>query len=293
MTPVTDGRTLDDAVDGAGELVPVELHLLGTALTALLAGAALAYGAYAGAIALLVAVAAVQAGLVLSYVLGTGMPGFRGGSLVAVMAAAGADVAVSLRPHGRLGVLLTVLGLAVAVMFVHQLIRGAGRVQLVSSLSAISLLVLGVVALPALIQLRHETAAGSLLHGDVVVAAVAASAVALVVGCLTDTVSASPRFDADVPRGLLGLLVSTGVGAALGHLLLGDSLGFTGGRAAFVGGAVGALSGLIAVAGAYVLFTTPQPGAGPAARLRPVLAALLPLCVVAPASFVLFLAVRA
>ncbi len=97
-------------------------------------------------------------------------------------------------PHGRLGTLLAVLGLALPVMFVHQLARGAARVQVVSSLSAVAVLVLAEVSLPALLQLRHEFGAGA-LGGRVVATAVAAVAGALVVGCLVDLVMPAPRFD--------------------------------------------------------------------------------------------------
>ena len=45
--------------------------------------------------------------------------------MIAGLAAAASDVAVSVWPHGRLGTLLPVFGLAVPAMFVHQLARGA------------------------------------------------------------------------------------------------------------------------------------------------------------------------
>ena len=45
---------------------------------------------------------------------------------------------VHLNPHGRFGALLAVAGLAVPLMFVHQLSRGAARVRVVESLSGIA-----------------------------------------------------------------------------------------------------------------------------------------------------------
>ena len=268
-----------------------DLGLLATAAAALVLGAALASAPFAGAVTLLVAVAVAQAVLALAWVLGTGMPGRRGAIVIAALTAAGVDVATSLFPHGQLGAVVEVIGLAVVAMFVHQLLRGAARVQLVTSLSAVALLVLAEVALAALLQLRHEF--GGTPTADRVVAAVAGAAAAgVLVGALFDTVLPVPRFDASVPRGLLGLVASTGAGAAVGHLLLRSEQDFGGGRGLFLGGALGALAGLIAVAAAFVLHSTSMPGLRAGRLLRPVIGAALPLCFVAPAGFLLALAVR-
>lgn len=285
MAGVTDAEAPADAAPS------VQLNLLGSLVVAVLAGAALALTARTGAVALLVAVAAVQAAFAFAWVLGTGLPGRRGAIAIATLAGAGADVAVSVWPHGRLGTLLAVLGLAVPVMFVHQLSRGAARVQIVSSLSAVALLVLAEVALPALLQLRHEFA-GADPGGRVASAVLAATSGALVIGYLVDVVLPAPRFDADVPRGLLALLASAVLGGAVGYLLLKTETDFAGGRAVFLGAALGALAGLLAVAAAFVLYTTPEPASGLGRPLRPVFAALLPLCVLAPAAFLLCLAIR-
>src|SRR5581483_2817708 len=137
---------------------------------------------------------------------------------IAALAAVASDVTVSVWPHGRLGTLLAVLGLAMPVMFVHQLMRGAARIQVVSSLSAVAVLVLAEVSMAALLQLRHEF--GTALGGRVACAAVAALAGALVIGCLVDLIFAAPRFDSAVPRGLPGLLAAAGLGGAVGYLLL-------------------------------------------------------------------------
>ena len=82
------------------------------------------------------------------------------------------------------------------------------------------------------------------------------------------------------------------VGAALGHLTLRDSTSFGGGRAAFVGGAVGVLTALLAIAVAYVEFVTPLAEAG-FARRAALLGVLVPLALVAPVGFLLCLAIRA
>jgi len=276
------------AVDDARQ---VELYLLGTLTAALVGGGLLAGTAWASATALLIAVAAVQAVLGFAWVHGTEMPGRKGALVIAALAAIASDVTVSVWPHGRLGTLLAVLGLAMPVMFVHQLMRGAARIQVVSSLSAVAMLVLAEVSAAALVQLRHEF--GSASGGRVACAAVTALAGALVIGCLVDLIFAAPRFDSDVPRGLLGLLAAAGLGGSVGYLLLHDQHAFAGGRGAFVGAALGALAGLIAVGAAFVLYTTPDPIAGYRRLLRPTLSGLLPIAVLAPAAFLLCLAIRA
>ena len=295
MTAVadTDAPTQAPAEPPAGPPVagPADAGLLVVALAALVVGAGLTATARAGALALLVGVGIVQALLALAWPLGTTLPGRRGAVVVGALAAAGADVATSLYPHGRLGVLLPVLGLALPVMFVHQLTRGAARVQLVSSLSGTAVLVVGEVALAALLQLRHEVSAQ--LDGRAAAAVAAAAAGAVLAGALVDVVLPMPRFDPAVARGMLGLLVAAGVGAAAAQLLLRDAPGFDGGRALFLGAAVGALAGLLAVAASFLHHTTVHPTARLARPLAPTFVAVLPISLVAPAGLLLTLAIRA
>lgn len=289
MTPVTDVEAGGDDVEVVD---PVDLSLLTTLAVALVVGVALTFTGRAGATPLLIAVAGTQALLAVSWVLGTVMPGRIGGLVIAALTATAADVTTSVWPHGRLGTLLAVLGLAVPVMFIHQLARGAARIQVVSSLSAVAVLVLAEASLPALLQLRHEFD-DSVVGGRVAAAAVAAIAGALVIGCLVDLVMPAPRFDPAVGRGLLGLVASAGLGGSLGYLMLRDQLDYAGGRSIFVGAALGALAGLLAIALAFVLQTTPVPVAQLGRRLRPALAAVLPIAVIAPVAFLLCLAIRA
>ncbi len=285
MTPVTEADATDTVVEP-------ELSLVGTVASALVIGPALVLTARVGAMALLVAVAAVQAVFALAWVFGTAMPGRKGALVIAVLAAGGADVAVSVWPHGKLGTLLAVLGLAVPTMFIHQLTRGAARVQVVSSMAAVAFLVLGEVSMPALLQLRHEFGAGD-LGGKVTAAAAAALAGALVIGALVDLLLPAPRFDPAVPRGLLALIASAGLGGSLGYLMLRQQIDFVDGRSAFIGGALGALAGLLAVGTAFVLHSTPEPPSAAGRRLRPVLSAVLPIVLLAPVAFLLCLAIRA
>lgn len=276
---------------GVNGLPPVDLHLVESLVVALVAGAGLAITARVGATALLVAIAVVQAALAVAWVLGTAMPGRRGGLVTALLAGAGSDVCVSVWPHGRLGSMVAVVGLAVGAMFVHQLARGASRRQIVSSLSAASLIVVAEAAVPALLALLHEFAHTE-RGGLAVEAVVLAAAGGLVVGYLVDLLAPRPRLDPEVPRGVLALLASVVFGGLAAYLVLRDEAQFPGGSSAFLGAAIGALTGLLSVGAAFVLFTTPEAKSARARSSRPVIAALLPLCVVAPAAFLLCLAVR-
>jgi hypothetical protein len=280
MAPVSDA-----AVD------EIELNHLGSLAVTLLAGALLIGAARTSAVALLVAVAAVQAVLMLGWVYGMVLSGRKGALLIAALAAGGADVAVSRWPAGRLGTLLVVFGLAVPVMFVHQLMRGAARVRVVESLGGIALIVAAVAALPALIQLRHEFT-GPTLGGRVVSGVVAAAAGALVVGYLVDLVLAAPRFDPAVSRGLLAVIASAGLGGSIGHLMLRSDAEFLAGRGAFTGAALGALVAFFAVGVAFIESSSAMPQAAFGRRMRPVLSSLLPLSILAPVAFVLCLAIR-
>jgi hypothetical protein len=278
----------------AASITAGDLELVTSLVAAVVLGGGLAAGARTGAVPLLVAVAVVQAALAICWLFGTALPGARGGVVVAALAAAGSDVAVSRFPHGRLGALLIVLGLALSVLFVHQLLRGTARVEATASMSGVAMLVLAEVGLAALVQTRHEftTAIGpSSTGGMVATAAVGIPASALVVGYLADMVLAVPRFDGRLPRGLPGLVASGGVGAAVGYLLLRSVLGFGTGAGAFLGAALGVLAGLLGVAASFVQYTTATGGRW-RRRERAVAAAALPLCVLAPVAFLLFLAVR-
>jgi hypothetical protein len=272
-----------------------EEHLtnpVGTIAIAFVVGVVLAVSARSSALALLVAVAVVQALVAFTWALGTALPGRKGAIVIAALASGAADAAVSVWPNGRLGTLLAVFALAVPVMFVHQLVRGAARVRVVDSLGGVATLVVLVVGLPALLQLRHEFGAGA-LGGKVVAGVVAAAAGALIVGILVDLVMPAPRFDSSVDRGFLALIAAAGLGGSLGHLMLRSDTDFMHGRGAFVGAAVGALVGLLAVGTAFVEASTAMPPPGVGQRLRPLLGALVPLCLVAPVAFLLCLAIRA
>lgn len=288
MAPVSDRAATSEVDESRADTGSRVAGLV----VAIVFGGGLTAAARSGGVALLVAVAVVQAVLIVSWAVSVALPGARGSIAVAAAAAGASDFAVSYWPHGRLGTLLPVLGLAVPVMFAHQLARGAARVKLVASLSGVALIVTAVVALPALVQLRHEFAPASL--GDHVAAAVAGAAAAgLVAGHLVDMVVPAPRFDPAVPRGALALLAAAVVGGSVSYLILRSEAEFVDGRAAFVGLASGVLAGLFAIAGSFVVHGLPPRATAWAPRLRPVVAVLLSLCILAPEAFLLCLAIRA
>lgn len=294
--PVTDPPPPAAAVtvpgdDAPGRPVERDASMLVSLAVVVVAGLALVFAARQSSLVLLVVVAVVQAALALSWVLGVALPGRWGGLVIGALAAGGADFAASHWPHGRLGTLLAVLGLAVPVMYVHQLTRGAARVRVVSSLGSVAVLVIAQVSLAAWLQLRHEFATSD-AGGKAVAGAVGALAAALVIGYLVDLVIPLPRFDEAVPRGLPALVVGAAVGAAVCYLMLRGQVDFAEGRPVFVGGALGALAGLVAVAAAFVLYSVPAATSSRFAGLRPAAAGLLPLAFLAPVAFLICLSIR-
>lgn len=261
-------------------------------LAALLVGALLVLSARSGSVALLVAVAVVQALVAVVWVYGTGLPGRLGALVIAALAAAGADVTVSLWPHGQLGTLLIVFALAFPVMIVHQLMRGAARVRVTESLGSIALLVLAEVALPAFVQLRHEFL-GMTTGGQVVSAVTAAAAGGLIVGYLVDLVLPAPRLDADVPRGLLAVAASAACGGTIGYLMLRSVAEFIGGRGAFAGAALAAVVAFLGVGMSFSQHTGTGEVSAFGRLLRPVLSTVIPLALLAPVAYILCLAIRA
>jgi hypothetical protein len=292
MAVVTDGATADGAdsppITGDG----VRYNFAGSAVVAAAVGIALALPARAGAVQLLVAIAVLQAVFAFVWVFGLRAPGRNGALIIAAMTSAAADVSVSVWPHSGLGTLVAVFGLAMPVLFVHQLMRGAVRRKVLASLGAIAVLVVAEVSLPALMQLRHEFTGGN-LGGDVTSGVIVIACGALVVGFLIDLVFPAPRFDETVPRGLLAVVGSAAIGAGLGHLTLRNSTEFVSGRTVFVGAALGAVVAFLAVATAFLEHDAAVTESGFARRARPVLAVLLPVFLLAPVAYLLCLAVRA
>ena len=277
-TPAAAGSPVPTA---AASFLP---HGLLAAISAM-TGAALLAGSYIGHAGLLVAAAVVQTALVFSWVLGTALPGRIGAIILGVLAAAGADAAVSRWHDSGFGPVLGLLGLAVPAMFIHQLTRGVVRIRVLESMSDITVLLVAVVSVAGLLLLRRQG------DGETTTPAViAAITAALTAAHLTDSLLARPRFDPTVERGVAGVVAGVVVAAAVGVLWLRSVIGFTGARSAFVAATIGGLSCLISVgvsfAGSHAGFDAG--GRRPAVpRLRPIASVLLTVGLGAPLGYVL------
>ena len=269
------------------------------------AGGVLAGGSYLGNIGLLLAVVVIQAVLIGSWVFGTQLPGRIGALVLGVLAAGGADAATTHWHDSGYSPVLGVLGVAIPLMFVHQLTRGVVRTRVVESLADITVLLVAVVAFSGLIVLRRQG------DGDVVTPAVLASIVAaLVAAHFVDAITPAPRFDPEVDRGLPGVLIGVVVGGVVGLLTLRRIIDFTGGRGVFVGAALGAVACLLSIGAAFAGVHSTLGGGFPSdesadvpageavpdeplvtpsrtARLRPVAAVLMTIALSTPAAYVL------
>ncbi|MGI8665016.1 MAG: hypothetical protein ACR2N4_03140 [Jatrophihabitans sp.] len=288
-SPVTDGPVTDGPVP-----TPVN-HIQLAVLTAVLGGV-LAAGSYLGNVGVLVAIGVLQLVLILSWVLGTGLPGRIGALLLGVLAAAGADVSTAHWHDSGYSPVLAVLALAIPLMFAHQLSRGVVRTRVVESLAGITMLLIAVVAVAGLIVLRRQG------NGETItLALIGAITAGLVAGHFTDAVLPAPRFDPTVDRGLPAVLVGVAVGGAVGLLALRQIIDFAGGRGAFVGAAVAAVACLLSIGATFAETRTsavpavpvpmPAPDPGPVdarwARLRPAAAVTVTLALSVPAAYVL------
>jgi hypothetical protein len=219
-----------------------------------------AAGCAAGAVALLVvlpellgdlgrlaAVIVLQLGLVLVWVLVTGIQGFAGSLTVGAAAAVAADLVLVLPARPAMGGLLAVFGVGFLAAVLQQMLRRP-RQDLVASLAGTALL-LAVTGALATLLLLGRTDAG---HGRALVALLAVGA-ALVVGHLVDLVLPRPQLAEGVPAGLLGLVLAVVAGAVVA--LLGREVsGTVDPLAAVIYGAVlGGVAGLVALVGNYIV----------------------------------------
>ncbi len=204
-----------------------------------------------GELGRLAAVLVLQLGLVLAWVLVTGIRGFAGSLAVGAAAAVAADLALVLSERPELGGVLVVFGLGFLAVVLQQMFRRP-RTDLVASMSGALLLICAVGSLAALLLVgRAESGPGWARI------AVLAAGAALVVGHLVDLVLPRPQLAFDVPRGLIALLaaVLAGAGAALaGALVDGTADGLTEKLSAVLyGAALAAVAALVALAASYVV----------------------------------------
>ncbi|SOD94384.1 hypothetical protein SAMN06272739_0745 [Blastococcus haudaquaticus] len=192
------------------------------------------------------AVLVLQLGLVLTWVVVTGIQGFAGALAVGAAAAVAADLVLVLPARPELGDLLVVLGLGFLASVVQQMVRRP-REDLVASLAGTVLMISAVAALAALLLLgrTHEG------HDRALVALLAVG-VALLVGHLVDLVLPRPYLATGVPRGLIGLVLSVAAGALVAFL--GRHVGGTAGAvpALVLGAALAGVTAMVALVASYV-----------------------------------------
>ncbi len=257
-------------------------HLLPAALVAGAVALLVVLPELLGALGRLAAVLVLQLGLVLAWVLTTGIQGFAGSLALGAAAAVAADLALVLPPRGTVGGLLLVLGLGFLAAVLQQMSRRP-RHDLVASLSGGALLLCAIGALAALLLMgRPPTGPGP----AVVVILVVGSA--LVAGHLVDSVLPRPELAPGVPRGFPGLAVSVVTGALVAFAGggTGDAPGGPGALA--YGAVLGLVAGLAAVAASYVVVEVTAEGTAAGLPWAPaVLQAVVPLAACAPVALAL------
>lgn len=256
-------------------------HLEAAGLAAVVTAALAGIPAAAGWPGLVIALAAVQALLVLAWMTGLALPGRIGTLALGLATAAGADVAAAVYAPPSLAALLSVLALAFLAMLVHQLCRGVVRIRATASIAGVATLVTLTVGSACLLVL-HRIPAGP----GLVSAAVLAIGSAVCVGHLVDAMLPIPRFTDAVPRGALATLAGAAVAAVASAWRLDGVAQVTRAGAVFAGIVLGLVAGLVAVGVGYVEQTA-TPRRDPLWWLAlPYLKIAVPLAVTAPVAYV-------
>ena len=196
------------------QLVPVWHDARMPAALTLALGSALALGAYAGDVLLLVAILLLQAILIWGWHSTFDAPGATGGMALAAASSVAADVLLLVRDDARpLTPVTGVLGLAMLGAFVHQLVRRPPRKGLTASLTTTTMLVvLSTVA--SLFLAAAQTRSGTAL--------VALSSLAAAVAAVVDLIPLPALARAGIAAA--SGIVLGGVFAALTDLSVGPSL---------------------------------------------------------------------
>lgn len=255
---------------------------LGAAVLAAAVTVALVLPTLAGRTGVAGALAVVQLLLVYSWVTGTAMPGRIGALLLGAGTALGCDVLVYRHPQEGLGPIMYVYAGTFMLAVVHQLCRGVVRVRVTESVAHVCTLSAGVAALTGYLAMANS------VGPTLVSVGVSSTGLALVAGLLVDTVLPVPKFETGVHHGLLGVIVSVAVGAGVGWLRVSQStLSIEPRVGAVLGGVLGLLAALVAVATAYVCESA-RPRRAPFGGLTlPYLRAVIPFALTAPVAFVL------
>ena len=244
----------------SSRLTAREHHLPAAACAALAVALLVGLPEVLGQTGRLAAVLVLQLGLVLCWVLVTGVQGFAGSLAVGAGAAVAADLALVLPEDPELGDLLAVIGIGFLAVVVQQMLRRP-RHELVASLSGAVLMMVAVASLAALLLLG-STDAGS----ERARVALLAMGAALVVGHLVDAGLPRPQLADGVPRGLLGLVLAVGAGAAAAVLAAGTGDALDAERSLVHGVVIGGVAALTALVASYlVVEVTPEatPGGAP------------------------------
>ena len=239
-------------------LPPRVHHLQPAALTALAVALLAGLPELFGDRGRLAAVLVLQLGLVLTWVVVTGIQGFAGSLAVGAAAAVAADLVLVLPERPEVGNLLVVLGLGFLVAVLQQMFRRP-REDLVASLGGSVLLLAFVAALSALLLLGRTDEG----HDRALVALLAVGA-ALLVGHAVDLVLPRPFLAPGVPRGLVGLVLSVAAGALVAFL--GRDIGGTAGTVLtlVLGAALAGVTAMVALVASYVVVeATAADEAGP------------------------------
>ena len=237
------------AVPSPAPARPHHLPAVGLAVVvvALLAG----LPAVLGDVGALAAVLVLQLGLVLSWVLATGVQGFAASLTVGTAAAVAADLALVLPGRPALGGLLAVLGVGFLAAVLQQMLRSPRR-DLVDSLAGSAVLLTAVAALGAVLLLERSGEGPLVVTGLVVGAA-------LVVGHLADAVLPRPQLAPGVPRGLTGMVLAVLAGAATAWAVRTVvDLGML--RALLAGAVIAGVVALAGVAGSFLAVETTAEG---------------------------------
>ncbi|MBN1094123.1 hypothetical protein JKP75_17125 [Blastococcus sp. TML/M2B] len=229
-------------------------HLPAAAFAAVAVALLVGLPAVLGQTGRLAAVLVLQLGLVLCWVLVTGIQGFAGSLAVGAGVAVAADLALVLPDDPELGELLAVIGVGFLAVVVQQMLRRR-RSDLVASLAGAVLLMVAVAALAALLLLGR-TDAGS----ERALVALLAVGAALVVGHLVDAALPRPQLADGVPRGLLGLVLAVAAGTLVAVLAAGTGEALDVERALVHGVVIGGVAALTALVASYlVVEATPEP----------------------------------
>lgn len=270
-------------VAGRSVVKPVSHHVPAGLLAALATVALVLAPEQVGPTGLLVTVAVAQVCLIVAWSGATGTRGYLGSLLIGAGSAVCADTVLALQTEPDLGPLAAILAGAFLASMLHQLTRAAPRRLATASIAGISTLTVALVALSALLPLYRITD-GSAVY----VAIIVATGGALVAGHLVDLVLPRPRIAPDVPRGLIGLVVSVGTAVAAAVTLsepggLIESLG-----AAIVGAILGLVCALLAVAASYIAAERRQVNWS-----LPLLQTIIPIAGAAPIAYFLALQILA